>query len=169
MFQLERVQPDPAFKAEVVILLTTLRAKRTEFNAGKRIKDFFEVKRAHFKAIDFNRDARLAGTGEIENQAIQKLLKRGELRTAENDELILPQIFIDGQYIGGIDELQGYEDEGTLDKILMRQDKSWKVEEILPGLMTIDAALQDLARHTAGGESEDDDDYDDYDDYEREE
>ena len=46
--------------SQVVILLTTLGAKRTEFNAGKRARDLLEIKRVHYKTVDFNRDARQA-------------------------------------------------------------------------------------------------------------
>ena len=45
-----------------------------------------------------NRDARLAGTGDAENKAIQKLMAENKLATGEDDDLILPQVFIDGNY-----------------------------------------------------------------------
>merc|ERR1719343_689727 len=111
-FPVVRVSPDPKYSAEVVILLTTLGAKRTEFNAGKRARDLLEIKRVHHKIVDFNRDARQVGTGEAENQAIQKLMVQGKLHTGDNDDLILPQIFIDGNYIGDATDLQGLEDDG---------------------------------------------------------
>eukprot|EP00406_Dinophysis_acuminata_P031603 CAMPEP_0179360496 /NCGR_PEP_ID=MMETSP0797-20121207/80012_1 /TAXON_ID=47934 /ORGANISM="Dinophysis acuminata, Strain DAEP01" /LENGTH=183 /DNA_ID=CAMNT_0021075863 /DNA_START=89 /DNA_END=636 /DNA_ORIENTATION=+ len=162
-FSAVRVTPDPKYSAEVVVLLTTLGAKRTEFNAGKRVRDLLEIKRVHHKIVDFNKDARGAGTGEAENQAIQKLMHQGKLQAGDNDDLILPQIFIDGQYLGDANELQGLEDDGMLDSILLRRacmkcsdqrrqpDSSqcmscWeKFEEVLPGLMTIEQTLQELA------------------------
>jgi len=171
-----RVLPDPKYTAEVVLLLTTLGAKRSEFNAGKRARDLLEIKRVHHKIIDFNRDARQAGTGEAENQAIQKLMVQGKLQTGDNKELSLPQIFIDGQYIGDATELQGLEDDGLLENILLRKacmkcncqkrtaattqcESCWaKLEEILPGQMTIEQALKELALL---GEV----DFDDEDDY----
>lgn len=39
-----RVQPEVRYVAEVVVLVTSLGAKRTEFNAGKRARDLLEVK-----------------------------------------------------------------------------------------------------------------------------
>jgi glutaredoxin len=169
-----RVSPDPKYIAEVVVLLTTLGAKRTEFNAGKRARDLLEIKRVHHKIIDFNRDARQAGTGEAENQAIQKLMAQGKLQTSENKDLTLPQIFIDGTFVGDATELQGLEDDGLLDAILTRRAcikcndsrrtpettkciSCWEsFEEILPGMMTIEQLLQELAMM---GEC----DFDDYD------
>ena len=53
-----RVCPLTDYVAEVVVLVTTLGAKRTEFNAGRRVRDLLEIKRVHHKIIDFNRDAR---------------------------------------------------------------------------------------------------------------
>jgi hypothetical protein len=44
-----KVKPNEDFCAEVVILVTTLGTKRTEFNAGKRAKDLLEIKRVHYK------------------------------------------------------------------------------------------------------------------------
>lgn len=158
-FPVIRVVPDPKYSAEVVVLVTTLGAKRAEFNAGKRARDLLEIKRVHHKIIDFNRDARQAGSGEAENQAIKKLMDDGKLQTGDNDDLILPQVFIDGLYIGDAVELQGLEDDGFLERMLVRRacvncndqtrkpsssqcQQCWaKFEEILPGLMTIDDEL----------------------------
>eukprot|EP00933_Yihiella_yeosuensis_P010091 TRINITY_DN11634_c0_g1_i1.p1 TRINITY_DN11634_c0_g1~~TRINITY_DN11634_c0_g1_i1.p1 ORF type:complete len:339 (+),score=85.05 TRINITY_DN11634_c0_g1_i1:85-1101(+) len=174
-----RVAPDTRYTAEVVVLLTTLGAKRTEFNAGKRARDLLEIKKVHHKIIDFNRDARQAGTGEAENLAIQKLMEKGKLQTGDNKDLSLPQIFIDGIYIGDATELQGLEDDQLLDSILVREacvkcndkkrkpgavqcESCWeKFEEILPGLMTIDQHLQELA--LMAGHDDYDDDYGDED------
>jgi hypothetical protein len=177
-FPTVRVTPDPKYSAEVVVLLTTLGAKRTEFNAGKRARDLLEIKRAHHKIIDFNRDARQAGTGEAENKAIHKLMVQEKLQKGENDDLILPQIFIDGNYIGDANELQGLEDDELLEGILLRktcmmcndQTRSpmstqckccWgKYEEILPGMMTIEQALQVMEAQQAIEGMDYEDEYD---------
>ncbi len=55
-----KVRPDEEYTAEVVILITTLGTKRTEYNAGKKARDLLEIKRVHHKIVDFNRDARAA-------------------------------------------------------------------------------------------------------------
>jgi len=168
-----RVPPDPKYSAEVVVLVTTLGAKRTEFNAGKRARDLMEIKRVHHKIIDFNRDARHAGTGESENIAIRKLMEQNKLKTGDNDDLVLPQLFVDGLYIGDANELQGLEDDGLLDSILHRRacpkcgdrrrepdmkqcvNCSEKFEEILPGMMTIEQLLRELAMVNEGDYDED--------------
>eukprot|EP00971_Amphidinium_carterae_P145293 2878891-Amphidinium_carterae.1 len=46
---LVRVPPDTDYVAEVVVLLTTLGAKRTEYSAGKYARDLLEIKRVHHK------------------------------------------------------------------------------------------------------------------------
>lgn len=180
MDTLIRVPPKTDYIAEVVVLLTTLGAKRTEYNAGKRARDLLEIKCVHTKVIDFNRDARQAGTGDAENKAIQKLMAENKLQTGEDDDLILPQIFIDGNYIGDANDLQGLEDDDLLEKILFRKTcmacyarsepgskqctSCWaKFEEILPGVKTIDEVLADM-------EGDDyDEDEEEYDEEEEEE
>lgn len=170
-FPIVRVPPDPKYTAEVVVLLTTLGAKRTEYNAGRRARDLLEIKRVHCKVIDFNRDARQAGTGEAENKAIQTLMAQNKLQTGDDEDLILPQIFIDGQFIGDATELQGLEDDGMLTDILQRTKcatclharqpetrqctSCWGTfDEILPGMMPIEDVLKDLQYY------DDDDEYD---------
>ncbi|CAK0894557.1 unnamed protein product, partial [Prorocentrum cordatum] len=133
----------------------------------------------HHKVIDFNRDARQAGTGEAENLAIQKLMTQSKLQTGDNDDLILPQIFIDGVFIGDATDLQGLEDDGVLNGLLYRTacmkchdrrrkpsanqcENCWyKFEEILPGKMTIEQALEEIRQLSE--DYDDDDDYDDQD------
>lgn len=172
-----RVPPEPKYVAEVVVLLTTLGAKRTEFNSGKRARDLLEIKRVHHKVIDFNRDARQAGSGEVENKAITKLMENRKLQQGDNQDLVLPQIFVDGQYLGDANDLQGLEDDGLLDEILLRRrclrcnDKRrtpesaqcpscWEVfEEILPGVMTIEEHLQEIAEANGDHDYDDDEDY----------
>mmetsp|Transcript_30953 Transcript_30953/g.72598 ORF Transcript_30953/g.72598 Transcript_30953/m.72598 type:complete len:297 (+) Transcript_30953:108-998(+) len=158
-----RVQPEIKYVAEVVVLVTTLGAKRVEYNAGKRARDLLEIKGVHHKVIDFNRDARQAGTGDAENKAIQKLMEDRRLQTGGNNDLLLPQVFIDGNYVGNASDLQGLEDDGLLENILLRKacmqcgysrrDPGMtqcpacgaSYQEILPGEMTISQALQELA------------------------
>jgi len=158
------------------VLVTTLGAKRTEFNAGKRARDLMEIKRVHHKIIDFNRDARHAGTGEAENIAIRKLMEQDKLKTGENDDLVLPQLFVDGIYIGDANSLQGLEDDEVLESILLRRscpkcgDRrrqpdskqcvacGERFEEILPGMMTIEQLLRELAMVNEGDYDEDYDD-----------
>jgi len=190
-FPAVRVPPDPRYTAEVVILLTTLGARRTEYNAGKRARDLLEIKRVHHKIIDFNRDARQAGPADgSKNRAIQKLMVEEKLKQGEDNDLILPQIFIDGEFIGDANELQGLEDDGLLDAILVRKacmscnatripdlekcsqcSGCWvKFAELLPGEMEIQQALEELAGGGYGDyEDDDDDEYSYYEEEEEEE
>lgn len=153
---LVRVPPDPKYTAEVLVLFTSLQAKRCEYNAGKRCLDLLEIKRAHFKPIDFNRDTRMAGddSGKAENMAVQKLFKQNKLKLSEEGDLILPQIFIDGNPVGSFEDLQILEDDDKLTDILLRKDKEWKGEEILPEMMTIEAKIRAIAQ--AEGDFSDD-------------
>ena len=118
-----RVLPDENWTAEVVILVTTLGTKRTEYNAGKRARDLLEIKRVHYKAVDFNRDARQSVV-EMQNEAIRRLTeedsKYRKLQTDEEDDLLLPQLFLDGIFVGDGDDVQGLEDDGLLDDLLIR-------------------------------------------------
>eukprot|EP00811_Abedinium_folium_P009021 NODE_18337_length_897_cov_10.984416.p1 GENE.NODE_18337_length_897_cov_10.984416~~NODE_18337_length_897_cov_10.984416.p1 ORF type:complete len:184 (-),score=25.65 NODE_18337_length_897_cov_10.984416:213-764(-) len=178
-----RVPPDRKYIAEVVILLSSLRgSNRHEFNKGRIVKDLLEVKRAHFKVIDLNRDARVHGEGHAENLAIQKLTTENKLQSGDDGELLSPQIFIDGNYVGGDAELQGLEDDARLEPILVRRTCticfarrppectkcpacSVSFEEIMPHSFTIDDHLHAIAlaadeddESDGDSESEDDDD-----------
>eukprot|EP00928_Gymnodinium_smaydae_P081299 TRINITY_DN64848_c0_g1_i1.p1 TRINITY_DN64848_c0_g1~~TRINITY_DN64848_c0_g1_i1.p1 ORF type:complete len:188 (-),score=43.19 TRINITY_DN64848_c0_g1_i1:45-608(-) len=172
------VPPDPKYTAEVVVLLTTLGAKRVEYNAGKRVRDLLEIKRVHYKVVDFNRDGRVAlDEGEdIANRAIHMLGSSNRLHTGGDGDITLPQIYVDGQYIGDATDLQYLEDEGRLEGALIRRQciacgqsrevdtkqcrGCWiQFEEVLPGLLTVEEALKKLSREPEYYD-EDDDDYD---------
>jgi len=127
-----RIRPDERYIAEVVVVITTLGAKRPEFNAGKRARDLLEIKRVHHKIIDFNRDCRgaLGQTGTLMDVVIERLSQEPsaarKLQTeaaldGDDEDLVLPQIFIDGLYLGNAEELQCLEDDGMLNEILFRK------------------------------------------------
>eukprot|EP00971_Amphidinium_carterae_P174411 3457335-Amphidinium_carterae.1 len=44
-----------------------------------------------------------------------------KLQTGNQDDLILPQIFIDGHFVGNASDLQEMEDDGMLDEVLKRE------------------------------------------------
>jgi len=100
--------------------LTSLGAKRSELNAGRLACDLLEIKRAHRKVIDFNMDAR-AGRDAGEDVAIERLEAKNRNLRAEAGDLPLPQIFVDGIYLGDTAKLQSLEDDGLLGRILRRQ------------------------------------------------
>jgi len=132
-------------------------AKRSELNAGRLACDLLEIKRVHRKVIDFNMDAR-AGRDAGEDVAIEKLEAKNRNLRAEAGDLPLPQIFVDGVYLGDTAKLQSLEDDGLLGRILRRQmcvkclrrksgDSMYcrfcrlDFEEVLQGHMTIEDDL----------------------------
>ena len=62
---------------------------------------------------------------EIQSAAIEVLTEEEseyrKLQTNDEDDLVLPQVFIDGLFVGNGDDLQGFEDDGLLDDLLMRK------------------------------------------------
>lgn len=116
------VLPKHQYCAEVILLLTSLGANRSELNNGKRLCSLLEVKRVHTKVIDYNRDAR-AGHGKEEEEfaAIERLFALNPQLAQSDDEAVLPQMFLDGWYVGGLAELQALEDDGVLGRLLRRE------------------------------------------------
>lgn len=191
-----RIRPNDAYVAEVVLVVTSLGAKRPEYNAGKRARDLLEIKRVHHKIIDFNRDCRgaMGQTGTHMDTVIERLSQEEniarKLQTqadagGDDEDLVLPQVFIDGLYVGNAEELQCLEDDGLLEQILLRklcparidgidtkdeicgearrQDQTecrkcnCSFEELMPNLQTIQDAL-----HIIDKEEEQDDIESDY-------
>mmetsp|Transcript_34203 Transcript_34203/g.82673 ORF Transcript_34203/g.82673 Transcript_34203/m.82673 type:complete len:282 (-) Transcript_34203:231-1076(-) len=146
-----RIRPDDQYKAEVVVFLTTLSANAQEFSGSKRAQDLLEIKRVHFKRVDFNSDAS-AAQGPDEQRLVTQfadkvMLQRRSLvssdiksrravlpsqikkqkgairkaRTAIVQESFLPSVFVDGVNIGDASDLQSLEDDGRLDRFLRRE------------------------------------------------
>ena len=123
-----RVPPDRDYTAEVVVLLTSLGVKRREFNSSNRAKELLEIKKAHFKIIDFNLDTNMEAStsGSRVNQAdldiVRGLYKSNRIRQDPSAGVItLPQIIIDGVNIGDGVDLQCLEDENILESVLKRE------------------------------------------------
>jgi glutaredoxin 3 len=57
------------------------------------------------------------GVAYTEMDVIEDETKRAEMRTRSNRRTV-PQIFINGQHVGGSDELVALESEGKLDALL---------------------------------------------------
>eukprot|EP00933_Yihiella_yeosuensis_P027545 TRINITY_DN21445_c0_g1_i1.p1 TRINITY_DN21445_c0_g1~~TRINITY_DN21445_c0_g1_i1.p1 ORF type:complete len:460 (-),score=89.78 TRINITY_DN21445_c0_g1_i1:514-1893(-) len=170
------VLPNPRYSAEVIVLLTTLGAKRAERSNCLRTQHFLEVKRAHSKVIDFNRDVRVGrGSTITDGAAVQRLFSLNpQLVESEDEEAQLPQIFLDGWYIGGLAELQALEDDGLLGRLLRRElcfncngkrvsSEMWcsgcgaEFEEVLAGQMTLEHRIKEL-QQSADAEADSDDD-----------
>ena len=73
------VRPHSQYVAETVVLLTSMRSKRTEYNACKAAIDLLETKAVHRKVLDLNKDAQ-AGTEQYVASALARL--------AETDQLV---------------------------------------------------------------------------------
>jgi len=186
-YDILRVKPDRKYTAEVIILVTTLRSKRGDFNACRRLMEFLEIKRCHFKTVDMNQDAQVSPE-QYEKQVMTEILKEKRLKYFEymvneddgtqrkvvTDEPLIPQIFIDGINAGGLETLMSQEDQkdkqglSLFDHKLTRKGapKAKKHKEWLPGVWTIDekiAQIESIEGDGAGGgddsssSSEDDD------------
>ena len=64
-----RIAPDPQYVAETIIINTSLGAKPREFYNSKVAIDFMEIKRAHYKSVDVNKDT-APGSAEVECQEL---------------------------------------------------------------------------------------------------
>jgi len=169
------VPPNPHYIAEVIVLLTSFGVDRRQRRDGKLVCDLLETKKVHRKVIDMNMDAR-CGRDNGESLATERLTSRGELESWK-----LPQVFIDGFFVGDWVQLQQLEDDGALGRILRRQlclkchqpkdskamicpECGAEFEEVLPENMLIqpelDRIFQDIYGHNYTEEDRLDDDSD---------
>ena len=168
-----RVAPDVVYRAEVVVLVTTLGVKRHEFNESNRARDLLEVYRSHCKVIDFNLDSNVelsadtwtssrVNKGDLE--VIRKLYTQKKLmQDAQDGLIVLPRILIDGVNVGDCADLQALGDEDLLEGILKREvcpkclrqrkndAKTCRLcdevfEELMPGRHTIEEVLATFPR-----------------------
>ena len=112
-----RIAPDPQYTAEVIVMMTSLGAKPKEFYRSKQAIDLLEIKRAHYKRIDFNKDN---PSGSAEVKVLSMLAEAERIECSEDGDIHLPQIFVDGCNIGGHERLQELEDDGQLSYMLWR-------------------------------------------------
>jgi hypothetical protein len=120
-----RVPPKPEYKAEVVLLITSLGVKRREYNCSRRAMEMLEIFRSHFKVIDFNIDTggdEFGAGSRPDLDIVMRLYQSQRVRQDSCDGLIsLPQVLIDGVNVGDHLALQVLMDDGLLDGIL-KQD-----------------------------------------------
>ena len=75
-----RVRPLRRHVAEVVVITNSLRSKRTDYSASRRVQDIFEIKRIHCKPIDCNTDVRSgADDCDVQSSLIAKLTSEEKL------------------------------------------------------------------------------------------
>lgn len=120
-----RVPPAPEYKAEVVLLITSLGVKRREFNTSRQVIDLLEIMRAHYKVIDFNIDTggdEFGAGSKPDLDTVRKLYQSHRIKQSANDGMIsLPQVIIDGVNIGDHLSLQALTDDGLLPGILKQE------------------------------------------------
>ena len=120
-----RVPPIPAYRAEVVLLITSLGVKRREFNTSRQAMDLLEIVRSHYKVIDFNIDTggdEFGAGSKPDLDTVRKLYQSHRVKQNDGDGMIsLPQVLIDGVNIGDHLALQALEDDGLLDGILKQE------------------------------------------------
>ena len=121
-----KVPPKPDYKAEVVVLITSLGVKRKEYNASRQAMEMLEIFRSHFKVIDFNIDTGSdefgAGGSKPDLDTVRRLYQSHRVVQDSEDGMIsLPQILVDGVNIGNHVSLQSLMDDGILDGILKQE------------------------------------------------
>jgi len=137
----------------------TMKARRADFNAGRRVQDLLEISRIHYKSLDCNKEMHMAWAGgALEISTIERLKNESKLEYDEEDgHVISPQVFIDGQPMGGADKVQNLLDSGMLTRIALRRvcpvclqqrsPKSMKCgcgavfSEFMPGARTVEEHL----------------------------
>jgi len=75
--------------------------------------DLLEIKGASFRVVDLNQDVS-GGVAPFETECLRRL-------KATRREVVLPQIFVDGQILGNVTDLQELEDDSELEDILCRR------------------------------------------------
>ncbi|EEA06775.1 uncharacterized protein CMU_014510 [Cryptosporidium muris RN66] len=117
---LGNIQPTPA---EVVLLHTSLSGIRRHFFASLRAKQFLDVKGVVYYQIDANRDfSSAANLGDA--QLFDKLKADGLLKLdplASDGTILMPQIFVDGVFIGDDIAIQDLEEDNDFDWIISRK------------------------------------------------
>jgi len=116
VLQVVTVPPKDEYTAEVVVLVTSLGARRKAFNSSRRAVDLLDIKGVPYRIVDLASRECLEG----ESKAIAQAAVHCVSLVKEGGEPILPQIFIDGKYIGTDVELQELEDEEQLTALLTR-------------------------------------------------
>ena len=120
-----KVPPKSDYKAEVVVLITSLGVKRKEYNASRQAMEMLEIFRSHFKIIDFNIDTggdEFGAGSKPDLDTVRRLYQSHRVKQDSEDGMIsLPQILIDGVNIGDHISLQALMDDSLLEGIL-KQD-----------------------------------------------
>mmetsp|Transcript_85791 Transcript_85791/g.195571 ORF Transcript_85791/g.195571 Transcript_85791/m.195571 type:complete len:194 (-) Transcript_85791:258-839(-) len=170
--RVEELLPDEGYTAEVVLIVTSLGAKRQQHMASRRAADLLEIKRCHYKVIDVNKDT--GPNTDAEKACLVALKDGGKLKAPEDtgdaetaDAFHLPQVFIDGHNMGDDTDLQNLEDDGLLSDILTRNKcpscnkaeqrteascACGNLRELLAGLQS----LQDQYEYICMGDDEED-------------
>ena len=120
-----RVPPRPEYKAEVVLLITSLGVKRKEYNCSRRAMEMLEIFRSHFKVIDFNIDTggdEFGAGSKPDLDIVMRLYQSHRVKQDSFDGLIsLPQILVDGVNVGDHIALQVLMDDNLLAGILRQE------------------------------------------------
>eukprot|EP00743_Colponemidia_sp_Colp-15_P009512 GILK01010402.1.p1 GENE.GILK01010402.1~~GILK01010402.1.p1 ORF type:complete len:267 (-),score=27.10 GILK01010402.1:31-831(-) len=109
--------------AEVVLYITTLGAQRKEYDDSYRLKSLLDAKKITYDAIDLNMDMAIGDNilpHPLRFKTREDLAADGTLKRL-NGLIPIPQVFIDGVFVGGLDEVQELEDAGYLTPIVSRQ------------------------------------------------
>jgi hypothetical protein len=156
-----RVPPKPKYRAEVVLLITSLGVKRKEYNSSRQAMEKLEIFRSHFKIIDFNIDTggdEFGAGSKPDLDTVRRLYQSHRVKQDSEDGMIsLPQIIIDGVNVGDHMSLQRLMDDGLLAGILKQEvcphcfeDRSgeycYKCKTLLQEVMPKRQTMEDLLR-----------------------
>lgn len=117
--------PDTGEVAEIILVTTSLGSIRRQFFSSQRLKNFLDCKGVVYIIIDSNRDTSSAKNlkdielfKEWKANRILKVTEETEFNP--EPEIIIPQVLVDGVFVGDETVLQDFEEDGDLDWIFSR-------------------------------------------------
>ncbi|PFH36686.1 hypothetical protein BESB_048780 [Besnoitia besnoiti] len=117
--------PDTGEVAEIVLITTSLGSIRRQFFASQRLRNFLDCKGVVYIIIDSNRDTssakNLKDVELFKEWKANRILKATpETEDSADPEIIIPQVLVDGVFVGDEVVLQDFEEDGDLDWIFSR-------------------------------------------------
>ncbi|SIO73298.1 conserved Plasmodium protein, unknown function [Babesia microti strain RI] len=107
--------------AEIILVGTSLGSVRKQYFDSKRLANLLDCKAVIYYLIDANLDSSVA-KGLKDSELIKEWKKEGVFKLYPNstNEIILPQLIVDGIGIGDYEMVQDFEDDGDLEYIMTR-------------------------------------------------
>ncbi|KEP62124.1 UNVERIFIED_CONTAM: hypothetical protein HHA_265510 [Hammondia hammondi] len=117
--------PDTGEVAEIILVTTSLGSIRRQFFSSQRLKNFLDCKGVVYVIIDSNRDTssakNLKDVELFKDWKANRILKATEeTEFSSEPEVIIPQVLVDGVFVGDETVVQDFEEDGDLDWIFSR-------------------------------------------------